>query len=154
MRLIFKCTYVFISFCAAGPQCECKEPGRLHIPEHQQPRGHRCVTAGVHWIRWRTVDLEPELSEWRLIAPPRCFPSGPILPSTLHAITTLLRPAQKGNFSATLYTHAPTAVMNTHTAKDQVHYGIKKQFSITQTKTISLQLHPKYAIITCQTNCS
>ncbi|XP_034728831.1 protein downstream neighbor of son homolog isoform X1 [Etheostoma cragini] len=38
--------------------------------------------------------------------------TGPILPSSLHAITTLLRPAQKGNFSAALYTHTPTAVMN------------------------------------------
>ncbi|XP_054882026.1 protein downstream neighbor of son homolog isoform X2 [Poeciliopsis prolifica] len=39
--------------------------------------------------------------------------TGPILPSSLHAITTLLQTAQKGNFSAALYTHAPTAVMNT-----------------------------------------
>lgn len=45
--------------------------------------------------------------------------TGPILPSTLHTITTLLRPAQKGNFSATLYTHAPTAVMNIHSTKEQ-----------------------------------
>lgn len=49
--------------------------------------------------------------------------TGPILPSTLHTITMLLRPAQKGNFSATLYTHAPTAVMNTHAAKDQGTVG-------------------------------
>nr|XP_019959395.1 PREDICTED: protein downstream neighbor of son homolog [Paralichthys olivaceus] len=42
---------------------------------------------------------------------------GPILPSSLHTITTLLRPAQKGNYSATLYTHAPTAVMNISTTK-------------------------------------
>lgn len=48
------------------------------------------------------------------------LPSGPILPSSLHTVTTLLRPAQKGNFSATLYTHAPTAIMNTHTTKEQV----------------------------------
>ncbi|XP_072289408.1 protein downstream neighbor of son homolog [Eucyclogobius newberryi] len=40
--------------------------------------------------------------------------TGPILPSSLHSITALLRPAQKGNFSAALYTHAPTAVMNVH----------------------------------------
>lgn len=46
--------------------------------------------------------------------------SGPILPSTLHTITTLLKPAQKGNFSATLYTHGPTAIMNIQAAKDQV----------------------------------
>ena len=52
------------------------------------------------------------------------LPSGPILPSSLHTITTLLRPAQKGNFSATLYTHAPTAVMNTHKTKEQVRQTI------------------------------
>lgn len=45
--------------------------------------------------------------------------TGPILPSALHGITSLLRPAQKGNFSATLYTHAPTAVMNIHKSKPQ-----------------------------------
>ncbi|CAJ1086971.1 protein downstream neighbor of son homolog [Xyrichtys novacula] len=49
--------------------------------------------------------------------------TGPILPSSLHAVTTLLRPAQKGNFSATLYTHAPTAVMNTHGNKQQCAGG-------------------------------
>ncbi|XP_005807466.1 protein downstream neighbor of Son [Xiphophorus maculatus] len=41
--------------------------------------------------------------------------TGPILPSSLHAITTLLQTAQKGNFSAALYTHTPTAVMNIET---------------------------------------
>ncbi|XP_068165670.1 protein downstream neighbor of son homolog isoform X2 [Antennarius striatus] len=45
--------------------------------------------------------------------------TGPVLPSALHAITTLLKTAQKGNFSATLYTHTPTAVMNTHVAEEQ-----------------------------------
>ncbi|XP_061571632.1 protein downstream neighbor of son homolog [Cololabis saira] len=38
--------------------------------------------------------------------------SGPVLPSVLHSITELLRPAQGGNFSASLFTHQPTAVMN------------------------------------------
>ncbi|KAM9328545.1 protein downstream neighbor of son homolog [Pholidichthys leucotaenia] len=46
--------------------------------------------------------------------------TGPILPSSLHTITTLLRPAQKGNFSAALYSHASTAIMNINTAKQQV----------------------------------
>lgn len=58
---------------------------------------------------------------WKMT--PFCSPplsAGPILPSTLHTITTLLKPAQKGNFSATLYTHGPTAIMNTHATKDQV----------------------------------
>lgn len=45
--------------------------------------------------------------------------TGPILPSALHHITSLLRPAQRGNFSATLYTHAPTAVMNIHKSRTQ-----------------------------------
>ncbi|XP_077464591.1 protein downstream neighbor of son homolog [Stigmatopora argus] len=45
--------------------------------------------------------------------------TGPILPTSLHAITTLLRPAQKGNFSAMLYTHTPTAVLNIHGTKQQ-----------------------------------
>nr|XP_040046951.1 protein downstream neighbor of son homolog [Gasterosteus aculeatus aculeatus] len=49
--------------------------------------------------------------------------TGPILPSSLHTITTLLRPAQKGNFSASLYTHTPTAVMNTHTTQPQCAGG-------------------------------
>ncbi|XP_029371581.1 protein downstream neighbor of son homolog [Echeneis naucrates] len=45
--------------------------------------------------------------------------TGPVLPSSLHAITALLRPAQRGSFSATLYTHTPTAVMNTRNAQMQ-----------------------------------
>uniref|UniRef100_A0A8C6X044 Downstream neighbor of SON n=1 Tax=Neogobius melanostomus TaxID=47308 RepID=A0A8C6X044_9GOBI len=52
--------------------------------------------------------------------------TGPILPSALHGITSLLRPAQKGNFSATLYTHAPTAVMNTHQSSAQVTHTMHK----------------------------
>ncbi|XP_008428803.1 protein downstream neighbor of son homolog isoform X1 [Poecilia reticulata] len=43
--------------------------------------------------------------------------TGPILPSSLHAITALLQTAQKGNFSAALYTHTPTAVMNIETCR-------------------------------------
>ncbi|MEQ2240243.1 hypothetical protein ILYODFUR_012857 [Ilyodon furcidens] len=45
--------------------------------------------------------------------------TGPILPSSLHAITALLQTAQKGNFSAALYTHTPTAVMNIETSQEQ-----------------------------------
>ncbi|MEQ2286524.1 hypothetical protein AMECASPLE_003269 [Ameca splendens] len=45
--------------------------------------------------------------------------TGPILPSSLHAITALLQTAQKGNFSAALYTHTPTAVMNIETCQEQ-----------------------------------
>ncbi|KAM9820869.1 protein downstream neighbor of Son [Neosynchiropus ocellatus] len=45
--------------------------------------------------------------------------SGPVLPSALHTITTLLQRSQRGNFSASLYTHAPTAVMNVHSSTQQ-----------------------------------
>ncbi|NWY01567.1 DONS protein, partial [Nothoprocta ornata] len=38
---------------------------------------------------------------------------GPVLPHSLHLLTELLRCAQQGAFSAVLYTHEPTAVLNT-----------------------------------------
>ncbi|KAM6384508.1 protein downstream neighbor of Son-like isoform 1-T1 [Alca torda] len=37
---------------------------------------------------------------------------GPVMPHSLHALTTLLKAAQRGAFSAVLYTHEPTAVFN------------------------------------------
>ncbi|NXV18017.1 DONS protein, partial [Cepphus grylle] len=37
---------------------------------------------------------------------------GPVMPHSLHALTTLLQAAQRGAFSAVLYTHEPTAVFN------------------------------------------
>ncbi|NXP51481.1 DONS protein, partial [Heliornis fulica] len=37
---------------------------------------------------------------------------GPIMPHSLHSLTTLLRAAQRGTFSAALHTHEPTAVFN------------------------------------------
>ncbi|XP_017164048.1 protein downstream neighbor of son homolog isoform X2 [Poecilia reticulata] len=49
--------------------------------------------------------------------------TGPILPSSLHAITALLQTAQKGNFSAALYTHTPTAVMNIETCRKRQGSG-------------------------------
>ncbi|XP_010884489.2 protein downstream neighbor of son homolog [Esox lucius] len=45
--------------------------------------------------------------------------TGPIMPHSLHALTRLLRPAQRGGFSTVLYTHEPSAVLNTHTATEQ-----------------------------------
>ncbi|XP_035264202.1 protein downstream neighbor of son homolog isoform X2 [Anguilla rostrata] len=39
--------------------------------------------------------------------------TGPVMPHALHALTRLLRPAQRGGFSAGLYPHEPTAVFNT-----------------------------------------
>ncbi|XP_075579000.1 protein downstream neighbor of Son [Pelecanus crispus] len=38
---------------------------------------------------------------------------GPVMPHSLHSLTTLLKSAQRGAFSAVLYTHEPTAVFNT-----------------------------------------
>ncbi|CAL8290953.1 unnamed protein product [Lota lota] len=61
--------------------------------------------------------------------------TGPILPSSLHAITRLLRPAQRGGFSGALYTHPPTAVLNTHTAREPVGEGEGGEL-------ISCGLHP------------
>ncbi|NWI24941.1 DONS protein, partial [Sula dactylatra] len=37
---------------------------------------------------------------------------GPVMPHSLHSLTTLLKSAQRGAFSAVLYTHEPTAVFN------------------------------------------
>nr|XP_009931688.1 PREDICTED: protein downstream neighbor of Son [Opisthocomus hoazin] len=37
---------------------------------------------------------------------------GPVLPHSLHSLTMLLKAAQRGAFSAALYTHEPTAVFN------------------------------------------
>uniref|UniRef100_A0A8C8SCZ3 Downstream neighbor of SON n=1 Tax=Pelusios castaneus TaxID=367368 RepID=A0A8C8SCZ3_9SAUR len=42
---------------------------------------------------------------------------GPIMPHCLHALTMLLKSAQRGAFSAVLYTHEPTAVFNTNTER-------------------------------------
>ncbi|NP_001088556.1 protein downstream neighbor of son homolog [Xenopus laevis] len=39
--------------------------------------------------------------------------TGPIMPHSLHSLTMLLQSAQRGSFSAGLYTHEPTAVFNT-----------------------------------------
>uniref|UniRef100_H3CS98 Downstream neighbor of SON n=1 Tax=Tetraodon nigroviridis TaxID=99883 RepID=H3CS98_TETNG len=74
--------------------------------------------ATMHTLKARSVNVKSQVgSVYQNISSLEI--TGPILPTSLHSITTLLRPAQKGNFSATLYTHTPTAVMNTHTTKDQ-----------------------------------
>ncbi|KAM4795226.1 protein downstream neighbor of Son [Rhinophrynus dorsalis] len=50
--------------------------------------------------------------------------TGPIMPHSLHSLTMLLKSAQRGCFSAGLYTHEPTAVFNTavhpHTLQDTI----------------------------------
>uniref|UniRef100_A0A4X2K8C1 DNA replication fork stabilization factor DONSON n=1 Tax=Vombatus ursinus TaxID=29139 RepID=A0A4X2K8C1_VOMUR len=40
--------------------------------------------------------------------------TGPIMPHSLHSLTMLLKSAQKGSFSAGLYTHEPTSIFNTY----------------------------------------
>ncbi|KAF3706404.1 Protein downstream neighbor of son -like protein [Channa argus] len=74
--------------------------------------------ATMHKLKARSVNVKSQIgSSYQNISSMEI--TGPILPSCLHAITTLLKHSQKGNFSATLYPHAPTAVMNIHTTKQQ-----------------------------------
>ncbi|XP_039997672.1 protein downstream neighbor of son homolog [Xiphias gladius] len=74
--------------------------------------------ATMHTLKARSVNVKSQVgSTYQNISSLEI--TGPILPSSLHAITTLLRPSQKGNFSATLYTHTPTAVMNIYTTKQK-----------------------------------
>ncbi|XP_068100609.1 protein downstream neighbor of Son [Hyperolius riggenbachi] len=39
--------------------------------------------------------------------------TGPVMPHAVHSLTRLLKTAQRGSFSAALYTHEPTTVFNT-----------------------------------------
>ncbi|XP_041834715.1 protein downstream neighbor of son homolog [Melanotaenia boesemani] len=74
--------------------------------------------ATMHMLKVRSVNAKSQVgSTYQNISSLEL--TGPILPSSLHAITTLLRPAQKGNFSAVLYTHPPSAVMNVNSRNQQ-----------------------------------
>ncbi|XP_056682034.1 protein downstream neighbor of Son isoform X1 [Monodelphis domestica] len=46
--------------------------------------------------------------------------TGPVMPHSLHSLTMLLKSAQKGSFSARLYTHEPTSVFNTCTQVEKI----------------------------------
>ncbi|XP_043852296.1 protein downstream neighbor of Son [Dromiciops gliroides] len=46
--------------------------------------------------------------------------TGPIMPHSLHSLTMLLKSAQKGSFSAGLYTHEPTSIFNTCTQVEKI----------------------------------
>nr|XP_020851577.1 protein downstream neighbor of Son isoform X1 [Phascolarctos cinereus] len=46
--------------------------------------------------------------------------TGPIMPHSLHSLTMLLKSAQKGSFSAGLYTHEPTSIFNTCTQMEKI----------------------------------
>ncbi|XP_071320352.1 protein downstream neighbor of son homolog [Trachinotus anak] len=74
--------------------------------------------ATMHTLKARSVTVKSQVgSVYQNISSLEV--TGPILPSSLHAITALLRPSQRGNFSAALYTHTPTAVMNICPAQPQ-----------------------------------
>ncbi|XP_044201371.1 protein downstream neighbor of son homolog [Thunnus albacares] len=78
--------------------------------------------ATMHTLKARSVNVKSQVgSTYQNISSLEI--TGPILPSSLHTITNLLRPAQKGNFSAALYSHTPTAVMNIHINDKQQHTG-------------------------------
>ncbi|NWI62531.1 DONS protein, partial [Todus mexicanus] len=64
---------------------------------------------------------------------------GPVLPHALHSLTSLLGSAQRGAFSAVLYTHEPTAVFNTNL--DNASPALNKE-SICQ-DLLMCGLHPK-----------
>uniref|UniRef100_A0A671RIS4 DNA replication fork stabilization factor DONSON n=1 Tax=Sinocyclocheilus anshuiensis TaxID=1608454 RepID=A0A671RIS4_9TELE len=67
--------------------------------------------ATLHTLKARTVNVKTQV---RMGYQDVCSleVTGPIMPHTLHALTQLLKPAQKGEFSVGLYTHEPTAVLN------------------------------------------
>uniref|UniRef100_H3AE63 DNA replication fork stabilization factor DONSON n=1 Tax=Latimeria chalumnae TaxID=7897 RepID=H3AE63_LATCH len=46
--------------------------------------------------------------------------TGPIMPHSVHSLTTLLKSAQRGAFSGVLYAHEPTAVFNTDARAEKV----------------------------------
>ncbi|XP_028330586.1 protein downstream neighbor of son homolog isoform X2 [Gouania willdenowi] len=78
--------------------------------------------ATMHTLKSRCVNVKSQVgSSFQNISSLEI--TGPVLPSALHSITTLLRSAQGGNFSAALFSHSPTAVMNVHNPKLQVSEG-------------------------------
>ncbi|KAL3045747.1 hypothetical protein OYC64_013911 [Pagothenia borchgrevinki] len=98
---------------AAGPQAGLP-------PTLLAPNAFRGAT--MHTLKARSVNVKSQIGgSYQDISSLEI--TGPILPSSLHTITNLLRPAQKGNFSSALYTHTPTAVMNTHTTEQQSSAG-------------------------------
>ncbi|XP_009326296.1 PREDICTED: protein downstream neighbor of Son [Pygoscelis adeliae] len=64
---------------------------------------------------------------------------GPVMPHSLHSLTTLLKSAQRGAFSAVLYTHEPTAVFNTNL--DNASPALSKETICKDLPTCGL--HPK-----------
>ncbi|XP_073524459.1 protein downstream neighbor of Son [Phyllobates terribilis] len=88
---------------AAGPQAGLP-------PTLLSPVAFRGAT--MHTMKARTVNVKTRVSsgykdQFSLEI------TGPVMPHTVHSLTLLLKAAQKGSFSASLYTHEPTTVFNT-----------------------------------------
>ncbi|KAF4119140.1 protein downstream neighbor of son homolog [Onychostoma macrolepis] len=67
--------------------------------------------ATLHTLKTRTVKVKTQVrAGYQDVCSLEV--TGPVMPHTLHALTQLLKPAQKGEFSVGLYTHEPTAVLN------------------------------------------
>lgn len=68
---------------------------------------------------------------------------GPVMPHSLHSLTMLLKSAQRGAFSAVLYTHEPTAVFNASPALNKVRklaetiFPVRNSIFITNHRTLS-----------------
>ncbi|XP_073805396.1 protein downstream neighbor of Son [Danio rerio] len=67
--------------------------------------------ATLHALKARTVNVKTQV---RAGYEDVCSleVTGPIMPHCVHALTLLLKAAQRGQFTASLYTHEPTAVLN------------------------------------------
>ncbi|XP_069616896.1 protein downstream neighbor of Son [Ranitomeya imitator] len=88
---------------AAGPQAGLP-------PTLLSPVAFRGAT--MHTMKARTVNVKTQVrsgykDQFSLEI------TGPVMPHTVHSLTLLLKAAQKGSFSASLYTHEPTTVFNT-----------------------------------------
>ncbi|XP_071994796.1 protein downstream neighbor of Son [Engystomops pustulosus] len=88
---------------AAGPQAGLP-------PTLLSPVAFRGAT--MHTMKARTVNVRTQVrsgykDQFSLEI------TGPVMPHTVHSLTLLLNAAQKGSFSASLYTHDPTTVFNT-----------------------------------------
>ncbi|KAM4046154.1 protein downstream neighbor of Son [Anomaloglossus baeobatrachus] len=88
---------------AAGPQAGLP-------PTLLSPVAFRGAT--MHTMKARTVNVKTQVrsgykDQFSLEI------TGPVMPHTVHSLTLLLKAAQKGIFSASLYTHEPTTVFNT-----------------------------------------
>ncbi|XP_069800809.1 protein downstream neighbor of Son [Dendropsophus ebraccatus] len=88
---------------AAGPQAGLP-------PTLLSPVAFRGAT--MHTMKTRTVNVKTQVrsgykDQFSLEI------TGPVMPHTVHSLTLLLKAAQRGSFSASLYTHEPTTVFNT-----------------------------------------